>query len=130
MNQAHNDGDELLLALLDGPFKRVRDDNHVDPCSILVYDDSRQPIVQAVAILEVLSLYPCKDSGTQWSPRDFVKILQEKRNQYRKSMTAHEISDEDSNATPVCGSVVLIINQNTKQPHRWVAISALVDAEG
>jgi hypothetical protein len=45
-------------------------------------------------------------------------------------MTAHEISDEDSNATPVCGSVVLIINQNTKQPHRWVAISALVDAEG
>jgi hypothetical protein len=129
MNHPNEESDELLLALLDGPFKRVRDDNHVDPCSILVYDASRQPVVQAVTILDVLGRYPCNEKGPQWSPRDFVKILQEKRSQYRKSMVAHEISDENSRATPACGSVVLIINQNPKLPHRWVAISALVDAD-
>lgn len=120
--------DELLLALLDGPFKRVRDDNHVDPHSILVYDASREPVIEAVDILEVLARYPCLGGKVQWSPRDVVKILQEKHNQYRKSMASHEISDEHESMTPACGTVVLIINPNPKQPHRWVGISALIEA--
>jgi hypothetical protein len=127
MKKVAPDCDELLLALLDGPFKRLRDDNHVDPCTILVYDAARKPIIEAVTFLDLLGRYPCKESGSQWCPRDFVKILQEKRNQYRKSMVSHEISDDNSRATPACGTVVLIINQNPKLPHRWIGITALID---
>ena len=121
---------ELLLALLDGPFKRLRDDNHVDPYSILVYDRSRQPVMEAVPILELLGRYPCADSGAKWTPRDFVKILNEKNSQYRKSVVSHEISGDDPYATPACGTVVFIISQNVKRPHRWVAISALIEIQG
>ena len=124
-----SDDDELILALLDGPFKVVRDDNHVDFHSILVYDASREPLIEAVPILELLGRYPCGGDGAQWNPHDFVKILKEKRNQYRKSIASHEISDDDSRTTPACGTVMLIINQNPKLPHRWVGISALIDAE-
>jgi hypothetical protein len=129
MKKVDPDCDELLLALLDGPFKHLRDDNHVDPCTILVYDAARKPIIEAVTFLDLLGRYPCKESGCQWCPRDFVKILQEKRNQYRKSMVSHEISDGNSRVTPACGTVVLIINQNPKLPHRWVGITALIDAD-
>jgi len=120
--------DELLLALLDGPFKQVRDDNHVDPHSILVYDRSREPLIDAVEILVVLARYPCQGVNSQWNTNDVVGILQEKHNQYRKSMASHEISDEETSMTPACGTVVLIINQNQNQPHRWVGISALIEA--
>lgn len=120
--------DELLLALLDGPFKQVRDDNHVDPHSILVYDGSREPLIEAVDILDVLARYPCQGVNAQWNTNDVAGILQEKHNQYRKSMASHEISDEETNMTPACGTVVLIINPNQHEPHRWVGISALIEA--
>ena len=120
--------DELLLSLLDGPFKRARDDNHVDPHSILVYDASRQPVIEPVGILELLARYPCGGHNSQWVPEDFVRILKEKHNQYRKSMASHEISNEHEAMTPACGTVVLIINPNPNQPHRWVGISALIEA--
>lgn len=49
---------EQVLALLDDPFKRMRDSNHVGPHSILVYDASRKPVIQPVEILELLTRYP------------------------------------------------------------------------
>ena len=38
---------DLLAALLDGPFRRLRAEKHVDPHSILVWDRQRQPAIQA-----------------------------------------------------------------------------------
>ena len=119
--------DELLLALLDGPFKRVRDDNHVDPHAILVWESARSPVIEAVEILELLGRYPCGGDGSQWSPQDLVAILSEKRNQYRKSMASHSISDDDPLITPACGTVVLVISPEQGRPHRWVGISALIN---
>jgi hypothetical protein len=37
-------GEQLLGALLDGPFRRLRDDNHVDPHRILIWDQQQQPM--------------------------------------------------------------------------------------
>jgi hypothetical protein len=119
--------DELLLALLDGPFKRVRDDNHVDPHAILVWDSARSPVIEAVEILELLGRYPCGGEGCQWSPEDLVAILSEKRNQYRKSIASHSISDDDPSISPACGTVLLVANPKPGRPHRWVGISALID---
>jgi hypothetical protein len=121
------ESDLLLQFLLDVPFKQVRDDNHVDPYGILVWDRRRDPVIEAVEFLELLGRYPCGEAGSQWSPSDFVKILREKRNQYRKSMASHEISGNDPEVTPACGTVVLIINEQPGLPHRWVSISALIE---
>ena len=118
---------ELLAALLDGPFRRLRDTNHLDPHSILVWDRQRQPAIQAVSFLELLSRYPCgQQSDSQWSAPDFVEILQEKHQLLRRSLVAQEIAEEQEDAQPACGTVVLTINPNPDLPHRWSVIRARI----
>ncbi len=51
-------GDSLLAALFDGHFRRLRDDNHVDPHRILVWDRLREPVIQALPFLELLGVTP------------------------------------------------------------------------
>lgn len=128
MSEQHpSSSDELLLALLDGPFRRLRDDNHVDPHAILVWDSSRSPVIESVDFLELLGRYPCGGAGSRWSPEDLVAILNEKRNQYRKSLASHAISDDDPSISPACGTVVLVVSPKPGRPHRWVGISALIN---
>ncbi len=122
-----NRSDELLLALLDGPFKRARDENHVDPHAILVWDPSRIPVIQSVDILDLLGRYPCGGPGSQWGASDLLEILIDKRNQYRKSIASHDISDDDPLFTPACGTVVLIVSDDPSRGHRWVSINALIE---
>ena len=50
--------DTILAALLEGPFRRLRDDNHIDPHRILVWDQQQQPVIQALTILELLGPSP------------------------------------------------------------------------
>jgi hypothetical protein len=119
--------DRMLAALLDGPYKNLRDDNHVDPHSILVWDRDREPEIAAVDFLDLLALYPCGGRGSQWSPRDFTEILEEKRDLYRMSVASHAISDDDPEITPACGTVLLIISQYPRKPHRCVRITALIE---
>ena len=117
----------LLAALLDGPFRRLRDDNHVDPHRILVWDEQQQPLIQALSILEVLGRYPCGDEEeAQWSADDLLAILQRKRDLLRMSLVAHDIAGEQDDAEPTCGTVVLIINTNQQEPHHWVAVLSRV----
>jgi hypothetical protein len=125
--QSTTQDNELLLALVDGPFKRLRDDNHVDPYSILVWDRSRTPVIEAVEFLELLGRYPCGDCWNQWSSSDFVEILKEKHDLYRKSLASYAISDEDPEITPVCGTVVLIVSDQSRLPHRWLSLRALIE---
>ena len=117
----------LLAALLDGPFRHLRDDNHVDPHRILVWDEQQQPLIQALSILEVLGRYPCGDEEeAQWSADDLLAILQRKRDLLRMSLVAHDIAGEQDDAEPTCGTVVLIINPNPHEPHHWVAVLSRV----
>jgi hypothetical protein len=127
-DMAENDEElDLLAALLDGPFRRLRDDNHVDPHSILVWDRQRRPAVQAVTFLELVNRYPCGEQpGSQWSGDDLVEILQEKHQLLRRSPVAQEIAQERDEAQPACGTVVLIINSDPDLPHRWAVIRALI----
>lgn len=116
---------ELLAALLDGPFRRLRDDNHLDPHSILVWDRQRQPAIQAVSFLELLSRYPCGEDGdTQWSGQDLVEILQEKHQLLRRSLVAQQIAQEHGDAQPACGTVLLIIHPDPDLPHSWTIVRA------
>jgi hypothetical protein len=120
-------GDLLLAALLDGPFRRLRDDNHVDPHRILVWDQKQQPVIQALTILELLGRYPCGEHEVaQWCGDDLLEILQRKRDLLRMSLVAHDIAGELEDAEPTCGTVVLIINPNSEQAHSWTAVISRV----
>jgi hypothetical protein len=119
--------DPILAALLDGPFRRLRDDNHIDPHRILVWDEQQQPVIQSLTILELLGRYPCGDAeGAQWSADDLLAILQRKRDLLRMSLVAHDIADELDDADPTCGTVVLIINTDRREAHRWTAVHSRV----
>jgi hypothetical protein len=119
--------DPILAALLDGPFRRLRDDNHVDPHRILVWDQKQHPVIQALTILELLGRYPCgDDADAQWCGDDLLEILQRKRDLLRRSLVAHDIADEQDDAEPTCGTVVLIINPNPEESHHWVAVLSRV----
>lgn len=37
--------DPILAALLDGPFRRLRDHNHIDPLRIQVWDLQEKPVI-------------------------------------------------------------------------------------
>jgi hypothetical protein len=102
--------DELLLALPDGSFKPVRDDSHVDPHAIFVWDSARSPVIESVEILELLGRYPCGGKGCQWSHEDFLAILGEKRNQDCKSIASRAISSDDRSISPACGTVALAVS--------------------
>ena len=119
--------DPILAALLDGPFRRLRDDNHIDPHRILVWDEQQQPVIQALSILELLGRYPCGDAEeAQWCGDDLLAILQRKRDLLRTSLVAHDIADELDEAEPTCGTVVLIINPDRQEPLRWTAVLSRV----
>ena len=119
--------DPILAAMLDGPFRRLRDDNHIDPHRILVWDEQQQPVIQALSILELLGRYPCGDAEeAQWCGDDLLAILQRKRDLLRTSLVAHDIADELDEAEPTCGTVVLIINPDRQEPLRWTAVLSRV----
>lgn len=126
--EEEQDRDGLLQFLLDGPYQRLRDDNHVDADSILVWDRSRDPVMEAVPFLELLGRYPCGGPGSQWAPSDFTAILQEKRDLLRMSLASHTISDDDPEITPACGTVVLIVSTDPRRGHRWVRVTASIEA--
>jgi hypothetical protein len=55
-----------------------------------------------------------------------LEILQRKRDLLRMSLVAHDIADEREDAEPTCGTVVLIINPNQEEPHRWTVVLSRV----
>lgn len=119
--------DSILGALLDGPFRRLRDDNHIDPHRILVWDQQAEPVIQALPFLELIGRYPCGDfESAQWTGSDLLAILGRKLDLLRMSRVAHDISHDQKDAEPVCGTVVLIINSNPTEPHRWVEVLSRV----
>lgn len=115
MSKPMTDTDQQLLDLLNGPYSELRDDNHIAPNEILVYDVVAGTI-EAVDLMEVPLRYPC-GVGQRWSYADFGEAVTDKAMLYRQSVIAHEISDEDEEAEPTCGTVVLVITTDYRPYH-------------
>jgi hypothetical protein len=100
--------DDALLEALEGPYKELRDDNHITPNAILVFEVSTGTVTE-VGFAELPLLYPTKGKGARWSTADLGEVVADKAMLYRKSVIAHEINDEDPSSQPQCGTVVLLI---------------------
>ena len=121
-----NDTDQRILELLNGPYSELRDDNHVTPNEILVYDVAADT-VEAVDLMELPLRYPC-GAGNRWSYEDLGQVVADKAMLYRQSIIAHEISDEDDEASPTCGTVVLVITTDYR-PYQRIQTRARITPE-
>lgn len=117
--------DARIQELLDGECKEMRCDNHVTPNAVLVYDEVADAM-EEVDFMELPLRCPC-GAGCQWSKEDLGAIVREKALLYRQSMIAHEISDEDKESTPSCGTVVLVVTAGMR-PYRWLRVLSNIDA--
>jgi hypothetical protein len=119
--------DAALLEALDGPYKELRQDNHITPNAILVFEVATG-VVSEVDLMELPLLYPIKGRGARWSATDLGEVVADKALLYRKSVIAHEINDEDPSSQPQCGTVVLVIPP-TGTYHRLV-VQSRIDEPG
>ena len=120
--------EEKLLELLNGLYKELRDDNHVDPHRVLVFEEA-EGTVEAVELFELPLRYPVGPGG-RWSAHDLGELLKDKALLYRQSLVTHEISDEDPTAEPACGTVVLAIPETASEPYRRVCTRARIEGCG
>ena len=115
--------DQLLFAL-DGEYQELRQDNHVTPNEILVFD-AATGTVEAVDLMDLPLKYPC-GPGERWSLEDLGAVVKDKATLYRRSVVAHEISDEDPKAEPTCGTVVLVITTDFRPYQRLEILSRIL----
>ena len=118
--------EEKMQEALNGPFSELRDNNFVTPNAVLVYTEATDSI-EEVDLMDLPLLYPCKGQGARWSTLDLGEVVADKAALYRQSMIAHEISDEDAESTPTCGTVVLCI-PNGNRPYSRVGVKANIIA--
>ena len=59
-----------LLALLDGPYQELRDDNHVTPNEVLVFDEA-VGTVEALDLMDLPLRYPV-GTGGRWPAPDLT----------------------------------------------------------
>ena len=115
--------DKVLLAL-DGPYRELRDDVHIQPHAVLVYTENNGA-VKAVDLTQLPLLYPCTGPGARWSPEDLGKLVVSKARLYRQSCIANEIADADPEAEPVCGVPVLVVPKHPG-PYKRVEVTSQV----
>lgn len=119
--------EDRLLFALDGKYRELRQDNHVTANEILVFD-AATGTVEAVDLMNLPLKYPC-GPGERWSLEDLGAVVKDKALLYRRSMVAHEINDEDPEAEPTCGTVVLVITTDYRPYQRLTILSRILPGE-
>jgi hypothetical protein len=124
--ESNEDWKEKMMRALDGRYSEMRDENFVTPNAILVYDEASDTIIE-MDLMDVPLNYPCRGEGARWSTLDLGEVVADKALLFRQSCIATEISDEDPEATPTCGTVVLCVPKGNG-PYRRVGIKASINA--
>jgi len=115
--------EERLLVQLDGPYRELRQDNHVDPFAILVFDVA-SGTVESVDLADLPLKHPV-GPGERWGYSDLGAVVKEKALLFRQSAIATEISDEDPEAEPTVGTVVLVVTEGVA-PYRWLTVKSRI----
>jgi hypothetical protein len=123
------DDNEELLALLDGPFKVLRDDTFPDPSRFLVWDKKATPCVQALTFEEATERYPCGGEGSGWVPEDLQEIKQVKQACLEETRDSYSKRDADPDYEGLCSTPALFISSNPLRAHRWSEVKAYLSPE-
>lgn len=121
-----NEWEGKMMRALNERYSELRDDNFVTPDAILIYEEETDTIVE-MDLMDVPLNYPCRGEGARWSTLDLGEVVADKALLFRQSCIATEISDEDPEATPTCGTIVLCVPKGNG-PYRRVGIKASINA--
>ena len=98
--------------------RELKDDNFVTPDAILVFTETTW---------ELPFRFPLEQPGQRWSHGDLGQLVAAKATLYRQSAVANELAEENPNATPLCGTVVLV-DPIRPGPVSWCRITASITA--
>ena len=104
--------------------RELRDDNFVTPTAVLVFTEATG-LLEEVELWELPLRYPLEQPGQRWSYGDLGRVAAAKSAVYRQSKVANQLAEEDPEASPLCGGVVLV-DPSRPGPLRWCRITAPV----
>jgi len=120
---------EELLALLDGPFRTLRDDTQPDPERLLVWDREATPSVQALTFEEATERYKCGGVGSRWAPEDLKAVKEAKRECLEETLSSYAKQETDPNYEGLCSTPALVVSNNPIKAHRWAVVKACLRPE-
>jgi hypothetical protein len=104
--------------------RELRDDNFVHPESLLVFTEATGAL-EEVTLWDLPLRFPLKQPGQRWSHSDLGEVTEAKATLYRQSRVANDLAEENPEATPECGTVVLL-DPVSVGPLRWCVVKARV----
>jgi hypothetical protein len=120
---------EELLALLDGPFRTLRDNTQPDPERLLVWDREATPSVQALTFEEATERYKCGGVGSRWAPEDLKAVKEAKRECLEETLSSYAKQETDLNYEGLCSTPALVVSNNPLKAHRWAVVKACLRPE-
>ena len=120
---------EELLALLDGPFKVLRDDTFPDPNRLLVWDRQTTPSVQSLTFDEATDRYQCGGVGSRWAPEDLEAVKEAKQECLEETLSSYAKQEADPDYEGVCSTPTLVVSNNPLLAHRWAVTKACLSPE-
>lgn len=103
--------------------RSLRDANHLDPNAVLVYDKDMDTL-ERCELWRMPLRFPCGGARAQWVESDLGRLVKMKAVAYRQSVVAHEVAEENLDASPSCATVVLVVTQTVDQPFSWVEVKS------
>jgi len=128
LDRLTEDNDELL-ALLDGPFKVLRDDTFPDPDRLLVWDRQATPSLQALTFDEATERYKCGGKNSLWAPEDLHAVKEEKAKCLEETLASYAKREADPDYEGLCSTPVLVVSQTPLKAHRWCVTKAYLSPE-
>jgi len=122
------DNDEFL-ALVDAPFKVLRDDTFPDPRRLLVWDRLATPSVQALTFEEAVERYKCGGAGSRWVPEDLETLKEVKRECLEETLASYAKQEKDPDYEGLCSTPALVVSHNPLTAHRWCVVKACLSPE-
>jgi hypothetical protein len=118
------DYSSYLQGLLDGPCRKLRQENHIDPSRVLVYEQDGG-IIQSLTSGEIRVAYPFGPFPFRWCKEDYEFLWTRKAHYYYMSSLAHYHADERRFEMPRVGTVLLAIPAG-KRPYKIHEITSLI----
>ena len=122
--ESSNEWEGKMMRALNGRYCELRDDNFVTPNAILIYEEATDTFTE-MDLMDVPLRFPCKGKLARWSTTDLGEVVADKAMLFLQSCIATEISDQDPQATPVCGTIVLCIPEGSR-PYSRVSVKAKI----
>jgi hypothetical protein len=103
--------------------------NALESALVLVWDPGLSPPLQEREILDLLALHPCRGEGARWSADDFVALLEGKWQQWRRTIVALEILQEQPDSHPTAGTVILVVPPDETVPLQQLEVAVTLTPE-